>query len=110
MSTVAVLATQLVSFRLGRVPRCRGGGGSAGDVALASGAGDPVLAEAAGRLAAAIEAGDDLAVHVDDLAGGIDAQAGARVVNDRGCPGRIEGWFLDPMPWGRLVEILYTCQ
>src|SRR5215472_13106311 len=50
-----------------------GGCGPAGDVTLASGAGQPVLAEAAGRLAAAIEAGDDLAVHVDDLAGGIDA-------------------------------------
>jgi hypothetical protein len=69
----------------------RSGGGSAGDVALASGAGEPVLAEAAGRLAAAIEAADDLAVDVDDLAGGIDAQASAGVVDDRGCPSRIEG-------------------
>src|SRR6516165_8998891 len=86
--------------------KCRDGGcGSASDVTLASGAGQPVLAEAAGRLAAAIEAGDDLAVNIDDLAGGIDAQAGAGVVDYRGCPGRIEGWFLDPMPRGRLVEI-----
>jgi hypothetical protein len=40
-----------------------------------------------------------------DLAGGIDVQADACVVDDRGCTGRIKGRFLDPMPWGRLIEI-----
>ena len=62
-------------------------------------------AEAARGFAAAVKAGNDLAIHIDDLAGGIDAQAGARVVDDRGCPSRVEGWFLDPVPWGWLVEI-----
>ena len=38
---------------------------------------EPVLAEAAGRFAAAIKARDHLAVHVDDLALGVDAQPGA---------------------------------
>src|SRR4051812_48962131 len=51
-----------------------------GDEALAGGARDAVHAEAAGGFAAAIEAGDDLTVHVDDLAFGVDAQAGAGVV------------------------------
>ena len=54
-----------------------------------------MLAEAAGGLAAAIGGRNDLATHVDDLAGGIDAQAGARVVNDRACPSRIDEVRLD---------------
>src|SRR5215471_7272527 len=110
VTSPTTISTALAPPKLGRhrslASRYRDGGcGSAGDVTLASGAGQSVLAEAAGRLAAAIEAGDDLGVHVDDLAGGIDAQAGAGVVDDRGCPGRMEGWTLDPMPWARLVEI-----
>src|SRR5579862_1896152 len=50
----------------------------AGDIALASGPCEPVLAEAARRLAASIEPGDDLAIHIDHLALAIDAQADAR--------------------------------
>src|SRR5579863_3712963 len=62
----------------------------AGYIALAGGAREPMLAEAARRLAASIEPGDDRAVHIGYLALAIDAQADARVVNDRRRPRGVE--------------------
>ena len=74
------------------------------DIALAGGARQAVLAEAARRLAAAIKPGNDLAVHVDHLAVGVDAQARARVVNHRRRPGGIEGRL------GDLVAAAWACR
>jgi len=61
---------------------------AAGQDALAQAARETVQAEAARRLAAAVEAGDHRAAHVHDLAARIDAQAGAAVVQNfrRGQP------------------------
>src|SRR5579872_519032 len=62
----------------------------AGEAAEGRGAADAVLAEAAGRVPARIEAGYDLAAQIDDLAGRVDADAGVGIVQGRGVPGRVE--------------------
>src|SRR5260370_41898199 len=77
----------------------------AGDVALAGGAGEAVLAEAAGGFAAAIEPRDDLAVHVDHLALAVDAKSGARVMHHRRRPGGVEWRVGGLFPPARLSGI-----
>ena len=49
-----------------------------------------MLTEAARGIATGIKAGDDLAVQVDDLRLGVDADAGIRVVNARRMPCGVE--------------------
>src|SRR5215472_2538803 len=56
---------------------------SAGDKTLRGAARQTVHAEPAGRLAAAVETGDHLAVHIDHLAAAVDPQSRACVVEDR---------------------------
>src|SRR5262249_39694862 len=77
----------------------------AGEAALDGAAGETVHAEAAGRFTATVEARDDVARHVDDLALRGDAQADARVVHDGRRPGRVEGRLLDLVLGARLVEV-----
>ncbi len=50
------------------------------DEALHETACEAVQAEAAGAFATAIKAGDRFALQIDDMAAGIDAQSGARVM------------------------------
>lgn len=85
---------------MGLVFRNLGGSVLSCDVALADGTAQPVLAEAARRLATAIEASDHLTVHSDDLASCVDAQSGARVMKNGRCPSRIKGGL------GNLVQRL----
>src|SRR5262245_46651059 len=61
-----------------------------GDPPEGRGAADAMLAEAAGGIAAGIEAGDRPAAQVDDLRARVDADASVGVVNRRRMPGRIE--------------------
>src|ERR1700679_973699 len=79
---------------------------SAGDVTLAGGAREPMFAEPAGRFASAIKSWNDLPTHIDDLAFGIDAQAGAGVVDDGGSPGGVEGRGGEFVEGMGLAEIL----
>src|SRR6202007_739721 len=62
----------------------------AGEATEGRGAADAVLAEAAGGVAASIEARDDVAAQIEHLAGRVDADAGIGVVQARGVPGRVE--------------------
>ena len=62
-----------------------------GDAAEHHAAREPMLGEAALRLACAIEAGNHLAARVEHFRIGVGAQPGERVVQDRRRPGGIEG-------------------
>src|SRR5207247_5242569 len=61
-----------------------------GDAPKRRRAADAVLAEAAGGVAAGIEARDRPAAQIDDLRAGVDADAGIGVVDRRRMPSRIE--------------------
>ena len=65
----------------------------AGDVTLADGSRQAMLAEPAGGLTATVEARDDLAIHILHLAFGIDPETGTRIMDDRRGPGRVERSF-----------------
>src|ERR1700690_437566 len=64
-----------------------------------------MLTEAACRLAAAIQARNDLTVHIHDLAMRIDAQTGSGVVNDRSGPGGMEWRSGDFMQRSGLAKV-----
>src|SRR5580700_12039357 len=81
------------------------GGVHAGEAAEGSGAADAVLAESAGRIPAGIEARDDLAVQVEDLGGGVDADAGVGIVQRGRVPGRVERRRGDLVHGPRFLEI-----
>src|SRR5208282_6894120 len=66
-----------------------------GDKSLADSARQAVHGKAARRLAAAVKSGNHLAVRGGDLAARVDAQARARVVDDRRRPCRVERRLLD---------------
>ena len=71
-------------------PRLFRGGIRSGDEALTGGTGKAVKAEPARGLAAAIEAGNRLTIHIDNLAPPIDPQARTRVVKHWRRPPGIE--------------------
>ena len=83
---------------------------AAGDIALAGGASEAMLAEAAGRFAAAIKAGNDLAIQIDHLAAGVDAQTRARVMHHRRRPGGIERRRGDFVERSGFTEILIDAE
>jgi hypothetical protein len=65
-----------------------------------------VLAEPAGRFAAAIEPRDDFAVQVYHLTLRIDAESGAGVMHNRRGPSGVERWLCDRVHRPGLAEIL----
>ena len=67
-----------------------------------------MCAEAARRLAAAVEPRYDLTLHVLHLALGIDPQAGARIVGDRRRPGRLEGGLRNLELGRRLAKVVVS--
>src|SRR5260370_38645842 len=75
------------------------------DAAERCGAADAVLTEAARGIAARVEAGNDLAVQVDDLRAGVDPDARIGVVKRRRVPRRIERRLGDLVRRPRLLEI-----
>src|SRR5688572_28086642 len=75
------------------------------DVALSESSTVPVLTESARGFAGGVEAGNDLAGEVEDLACGVDAQAGPGVVEHRRRPGGIEGRLLDLELGCRFAEV-----
>src|SRR6267378_6668133 len=75
------------------------------DAAERCGPADAVLTEAARGVAARIEAGNDLAVQVDDLRAGVDPYARIGVVKRQRVPRRIEWRFGDLVHRPRLLEI-----
>src|SRR5215472_16921255 len=81
------------------------GGIVACDAALHDASSHPVHAEAAGRFTATIEAWNDVAVQVDHLTFGIDAQPGARIMNHGRGPGRMKRSRLNFELWAWLSEV-----
>src|SRR5262249_52316631 len=78
---------------------------SPGNKALTNCTRQAMHGKAAGRFAAAIEAGNRGPVHVDDLAARVDAQPGAGVMEHRRRPGRIKRRFFDSVARSRLAKI-----
>ena len=90
--------------------RIFGSGVLARNIALTGSAGQAVLTKASRLLAAAIKTGDYLAVQVDHLASGVDAQSGACVVDDRRRPSGIERRLGDLVERLRLAEVLVLAE
>src|SRR5262245_18081624 len=72
-------------------------GAGARDVAVDERPPQAMLVAAAARLSAGIKAGDDLALHVDDLRAPIDPETSVRVVPDRIERRCVERWCVDPV-------------
>src|SRR5690349_19920186 len=77
----------------------------AADKSLRRAATHAVLIETSGRLARAIESGNNFSRQVDYLALRIDAQPGSRVVHDRRRPGRVKRGCLNLVFGRRLTEV-----
>src|SRR4029453_14900022 len=69
----------------------------AGDVAMHERSAQTMLHGAATRLSARIQAGDDLALHVDDLPPPLDSETAVRIVPDRIECRRVERRRVDPV-------------
>src|SRR5262249_57800822 len=77
----------------------------AGKASERCGPADAVLAEPARRVAARVEAGNDVAAQVDDLGAGVDPDARIGVVEGWRGPGRIERRLRDLVHRPRFLEI-----
>src|SRR5215471_10094238 len=88
-----------------RQPLLLGGGVLAGDKALTNRARQAVHGKAASRFAAAIEARNHRAIHVDHLAARVDAQSGAGVVDPRPRPSPKKRPPGELVTGGRLAKI-----